>query len=97
MDGLTRRELEFVPLRVKRSISRALEDKDESIRAYVVGGRNVLKSWVSDEYFHDTSRINDFNMLLLTLKKAEGRIFYVITYSVSSCLKRLFILLASIM
>jgi hypothetical protein len=49
MDGLTRRELEFVPLRVKRSISRALEDKDESIRAYVVGGRNVLKSWVSDD------------------------------------------------
>ena len=47
MDGLTRRELEFVPLRVKRSISRALEDKDEAIRAYVVGGRNVLKSWVS--------------------------------------------------
>ena len=53
MDGLTRRELEFVPLRVKRSISRALEDKDESIRAYVVGGRNVLKSWVSDGHVHD--------------------------------------------
>jgi hypothetical protein len=53
MDGLTRRELEFVPLRVKRSISRALEDKDESIRAYVVGGRNVLKSWVSDRHLHD--------------------------------------------
>lgn len=53
MDGLTRRELEFVPLRVKRSISRALEDKDESIRAYVVGGRNVLKSWVSGRHLHD--------------------------------------------
>jgi hypothetical protein len=47
MDGLTRRELEFAPLRVKRSVQTALDDKDESIRAYVVGGRNVLKSWVS--------------------------------------------------
>lgn len=54
MDGLTRRELEFVPLRVKRSISRALEDKDESIRAYVVGGRNVLKSWVSHHHSFDS-------------------------------------------
>lgn len=54
MDGLTRRELEFVPLRVKRSISRALEDKDDAIRAYVVGGRNVLKSWVSDGHLHDS-------------------------------------------
>ena len=47
MDGLTRRELEFVPLRVKRSVQQSIKDGDESVRAYVVGGRNVLKSWVS--------------------------------------------------
>jgi hypothetical protein len=45
MDGLTRRELEFSPLRVKRSVLESEEDKDASIRSYVVGGRNVLKSW----------------------------------------------------
>ena len=75
MDGLTRRELEFVPLRVKRSISRALEDKDESIRAYVVGGRNVLKSWVSQSssfiwlhsYFYTIKRQDDFNKTLIEL------------------------------
>ena len=49
MDGLTRRELDFAPLRVKRSVRQGQEDVDVSIRAYVVGGRNVLKSWVSRE------------------------------------------------
>lgn len=47
MDGLTRRELEYAPLRIKRTVQQSEEDKDVSIRAYVVGGRNVLKSWVS--------------------------------------------------
>jgi hypothetical protein len=45
MDGLTRRELEFEPIRVKRTIVESEEDKGASIRAYIVGGRNVLKSW----------------------------------------------------
>lgn len=47
MDGLTRRELAFEPIRVKRTMVESEDDKDSStsIRAYVVGGRNVLKSW----------------------------------------------------
>jgi hypothetical protein len=47
MDGLTRREVEFAPLRVRRpqTSSSKQEDKDSTIKAYVVGGRDVLKTW----------------------------------------------------
>ena len=46
MDGLTRREIEFPCISAQRSpsVSRA-EDKDINIRAYIVGGRDVLKTW----------------------------------------------------
>eukprot|EP01041_Mallomonas_annulata_P003589 gene3589-7133_t len=54
MDGLARRELEFSPICVKRamlnmdSISATgviEEDIGVTIRAYVVGGRDVMRSW----------------------------------------------------
>ena len=47
MDGLTRRELEFLPLRVTRPLSSTSiqEDEKTTIRAYIVGGRDVLRTW----------------------------------------------------
>ena len=47
MDGLTRRELEFPPVRVRRPLTpaSAQEDEQATIRAYVVGGRDVLRTW----------------------------------------------------
>ena len=46
MDGLSRRELEYPPLEITRSSEQAtLQDKDRTIRAYVSGGRDVLRSW----------------------------------------------------
>jgi hypothetical protein len=46
MDGLTRRELEFEPLEITRSSEVVQnEDKDRTIRAYVSGGRDVLRTW----------------------------------------------------
>jgi hypothetical protein len=46
MDGLSRREIEFAPLNLIRDHRSALlEDKDRTIRAYVVGGKDVLKTW----------------------------------------------------
>ena len=60
MDGLTRREIEFPCISARRSFSSSrIEDKDINIRAYIVGGRDVLKTWeknsvvivvLSDEY-----------------------------------------------
>ena len=46
MDGLTRREIEFPCISAQRlmNISK-IEDKDINIRAYIVGGRDVLKTW----------------------------------------------------
>ena len=47
MDGLTRRELEFLPLRVTRPLcpTSIQEDEKATIRAYIVGGRDVLRTW----------------------------------------------------
>ena len=47
MDGLTRRELEFLPLRVTRPLcsTSVQEDEKTTIRAYIVGGRDVLRTW----------------------------------------------------
>lgn len=46
MDGLTRREIEFPCISAQRLLSFSrTEDKDINIRAYIVGGRDVLKTW----------------------------------------------------
>ena len=46
LDGLTRREIEISPQEIVRNRETATsEDKDRTIRAYVVGGRDVLRSW----------------------------------------------------
>jgi dienelactone hydrolase len=48
MDGMVRKEISFSPVRVKQRqpVSRYLDDNDDLvIRAYVVGGRDVLRSW----------------------------------------------------
>lgn len=46
MDGLSRRELEFLPLEVTRASKVASQqDKGRTVRAYVSGGRDVLRSW----------------------------------------------------
>ncbi len=46
LDGLTRREIQITPKEITRDRdTTSLEDKDRTIRAYVVGGRDVLKSW----------------------------------------------------
>lgn len=47
MDGLNRKEVSCEPVRVRREDSPAAkrEDFDSQIRAYVVGGRDVLKTW----------------------------------------------------
>lgn len=46
MDGLSRRELEFLPLEVTRASEVvSQQDKGRTVRAYVSGGRDVLRSW----------------------------------------------------
>lgn len=46
MDGLTRREIEIPCISAQRLMNVSkIEDKDINIRAYIVGGRDVLKTW----------------------------------------------------
>ena len=45
MDGLTRREIEFSLQLVTRLLKSDKSHQDDSVRAYVVGGRDVLKTW----------------------------------------------------
>lgn len=46
MDGLTRREIDYGSLYITRDAATSkLQDSTETIRAYVVGGRDVLRTW----------------------------------------------------
>lgn len=49
MDGLSRQEVQFKPLRIRRSEKASrVQDQDITIGAYVSGGRDVLRTWERD-------------------------------------------------
>ena len=46
MDGMTRRQITIPPMNIRRDKMEAItQDKDRQISAYIVGGRDALKTW----------------------------------------------------